>query len=453
MLQWFWGLFKASADLSTAKSDGDSETSALPPTPFLLRESLLDVNQLVGAYLFSVATPTAMQAHAWQPASRKFFDSVLIDHFASDQLFKLLGKRLAFLPLSEAGLENPKLDRLPRGNLVIEFDPPTGAETDAVFDRVALLARLTALRDSGFLLSLGYRLADRELPEAFEIAQFISLGDVSNQAPPDLLSRCRSLMARYPNSQLIARNIDSIELYQACKQMGIALFQGRFLTHRGGDRASKIATYRMVVVDLLNAIKRQAEYAELANIAWRDPALAFRLLRFVNSAAVGLREKIDRLRTAMNYVGRDELYRWLTLLLFSSKKPSPLDYALRENALVRAKLAEKLADGRMPPKDRDEAFVVGILSVIDALLEMPMADALAQLSLPEPVTQALLHRQGKYAPYLSLAIACEESDQDTIRKLAAECDMDAVMVNQRHIDALTWAMSFSEALDDSQIEP
>jgi EAL and modified HD-GYP domain-containing signal transduction protein len=144
------------------------------------------------------------------------------------------------------------------------------------------------------------------------------------------------------------------------------------------------------------------------------------------------------------------LYRWLTLLMFSSKKPSPLDNALRENALVRAKLAEKLADGRMPPKERDEAFVVGILSVIDALLEMPMSEALAQLTLPDAVSDALLNRQGRYAPYLKLAIACEESDQDTIRTLAAELGMDAVSVNQRHIDALNWAMSFSEALEDSQ---
>jgi EAL and modified HD-GYP domain-containing signal transduction protein len=207
----------------------------------------------------------------------------------------------------------------------------------------------------------------------------------------------------------------------------------------------------MVVIDLLNAIKRQADFEELAGIAWRDPTLAYRLLRFVNSAAMGLREKIDRLKTAMVYVGRDELYRWLTLLLFSSKKPDHLDNALRENALVRAKLAEQLAAGRMLPKERDEAFVVGILSVIDALLEMPMQEALAQLSLPAAVTEALLHREGKYAPYLKLAIACEESDQATIKALADELGMDAFMVNQRHIEALTWAMSFSEALEESHM--
>jgi len=77
-----------------------------------------------------------------------------------------------------------------------------------------------------------------------------------------------------------------------------------------------------------------------------------------------------------------------------------------------------------------------------------MRDALAQLSLPETMSDALLRREGKYAAYLKLAIACEESDQDTIRTLATECDMDAVMVNQYHIKALAWTLNFSEKLDD-----
>jgi EAL and modified HD-GYP domain-containing signal transduction protein len=448
MLQWLLGLFSSSANKTASRQVDQDAAAEPPPPPFLRRESMLDNHQQVSAYVFSVETPAAMQAHAWQASTRKFFDSVLIDHFVSDKLAEVLDKRLAFLPLSPAGLEYARLDQLPRKNLVIEFDPPAGVN-GTEYDRVGVLARLNALRDSGFQLSCGHALAEQGLPEALDIAQFINLGDVTHQSPPDLLARCRSLATRYPESRLVARNIDSIELYQACQQMGIHLFQGRFLTHRGTRSGSKIATYRMVVIDLLNAIKRQADFEELAGIAWRDPTLAYRLLRFVNSAAMGLREKIDRLKTAMVYVGRDELYRWLTLLLFSSKKPDHLDNALRENALVRAKLAEQLAAGRMPPRERDEAFVVGILSVIDALLEMPMQEALAQLSLPAAVAEALLHRQGKYAPYLKLAIACEESDQATIKSLADELGMDAFIVNQRHIEALTWAMSFSEALEDS----
>lgn len=447
MLQWLLGLFRTSNSTvaaTTIASPLSAPDSALPP-PFLRRESLLDSEQRVAAYAFSLETPAAMRGHVWHATTQKFFDNVLIDHFVSDKLSGLLNKRLVFLPLGPAGLENPKLEQLPRQNLVIEFDPPATAD----FSNEAVLDRLSALRESGFQLSCGYALAERGLPEALDLAQFISLGNVTNQDPPDLLARCRQLSTRYPDSKLIARNINSTELFQVCLQMGIQLFQGHFLVQHGGGAISKIAPYRLFVVRLLNGIKQQADYGELAGIAWSDPALGYRLLRFVNSAAFGLSMKIERLRHAMAYVGRDELYRWLTLLLFSSREPSHLDEALRENALVRANLAERLGKGRLTPKECDEAFVVGILSVLDALLQMPMRDALAQLSLPEAVSDALLRREGKYAPYLKLAIACEESDQETIRALAAECGMDAVLVNQHHIDALTWTMSFNDVLEDS----
>ena len=421
---------------------GESRPAAQEPPTFLWHEAMLDRSQQVAAYVFTVETLYAMRDRALQEASQKFSASDLIDHCVTDTLAGLLGKRLAFLPLSPSDLEVAKLDLLPRQNLVIEFDPPP----EAAFYRETVLARLAALHESGFQLSCGQGLEQRGLAEALELAQFISLGNVASLDPPDLLTRCRHLAGRYPESRLVARNIDSSELYQACRQMGIHLFQGRFLTQRTPKASNKITPYRILVLDLLNAIRRQADYDELADLAWRDPALAYRLLRFVNSAAFGLREKIDHLKDAMAYLGQGELYRWLTLLLFSSETPNHLDEALRESALVRAKLAEKLAEGRMSRSECDEAFMVGVLSVIDALLEMPMQEALAQLSLPEAVSDALLRHEGKYAPYLKLAIASEDSDQDTIRTLAAECGMEAVTVNQRHLEALIWTLNFSESL-------
>jgi len=232
----------------------------------------------------------------------------------------------------------------------------------------------------------------------------------------------------------------------------VSLFQGSFVTHRPAKGAKALSPYRMVVMELLNGVRRRADFDELAGIAWYDPALAYRLLRFVNSAAFGLREKIDNLKRAMAYVGRDELYRWLTLLLFSlGQETTALDESLRENALVRARLAEQLAQGRLSRKECDEVFVVGILSVVDALFEMTMEDALAQLTLPDVMSQALLRREGRYAPYLRLAIACEESDQETINALAGECGHDAIQVNQRHIEALAWALGLNEALEESSL--
>lgn len=419
-----------------------------PPPPFLQREALLDRHQLVAAYQFSVERPAALRNRHWHDAAERFFDAALIGQFLDGRLKSVLGRRLGLLPLGPAALDHPDLARLPKEGLVIVFAPPGRVD----LDRDAVMAGLKRLHASGMALACGQDLELRGLPEALELARYIVLDAVARMDPAELMGRCRHLAQRYPEARLVARGIDSPELYQACRGMGVALFQGDFVTQRPARKAKTLSPYRMVVVELLNGVKRQADFDELAGIAWYDPALAYRLLRFVNSAAFGLREKIDNVKRAMAYVGRDELYRWLTLLLFSlGKETNPLDEALRENALVRARLAEQLAQGRLSARECDEVFVVGMLSVVDALFEMSMADALAQLTLPEAVSQALLEREGKYAPYLRLAIACEESDQAVVETLAAECGHDAIQVNQRHIEALTWALGFSEALEEASL--
>lgn len=439
MLRWLLDLFGSSgvaADKAVPGPELPQEAPDLPP-PFLRRDALLDRSQQLAGYVFSIETPVALQSHAWHPATRKFFDAALIDHFAGGHLTSLLDRRLAFLPLSQVGLAHPRLAQLPTRNLVIEFTPPVGVD----YDQAAVLERLGELHQRGFQIACSH-----DQTAALGLASFISLGDASRLDPHDLLALCHRLGEQYPEAGLLARGVNSMELYEAGRKMGIRLFQGSFLTQRKAAPGNKIAPYRMFVVKLLNGLRNQADFEDLAAIAWCDPALGYRLLNFVNSAAFGLREKVDRLSRAMAFVGRDELLRWLTLLLFTSQEPNPLDEALRENALVRARLAETLTEKRMTRRERDEVFVVGILSVIDALLEMSMADALANLNLPDPVKEALLNRQGPYAPYLELAIACEQADQDTIRALAGQCGMDALAVNQHHIQALGWAMDFLDTL-------
>ena len=443
MLKWLLSLFRSRAEAPKPAAAPGLAPAAEPDQapPFLRREPLLDREQLLAAYEFTVEPPASLKGRQIHSATRRFFDSTLIDHFFAGELAALLDKRLVFMPVSPFSLEHPRLALLPTRNLVVEFDAPAGG-----FDRLAALTRLATLRDKGFQLACSHELEQGELAPALKMVSYISLDDVASLDPPDLVARCRGLAERYPGARLLARNINTTELYHACRKLGIHYFQGPFLTQRETSPANMIAPYRMFVVKLLNGLRNDMDYGDLAAIAWCDPALGYRLLNFVNSAAFGLREKIERLSSALAYVGRTELQRWLTLLLFSSTEPNPLDEALRENALVRAKLAETLAATRMTRRECDEVFVVGVLSVIDALLAMPMEDALAHLSLPEDVSEALRHHQGKYAPYLKLAIACEESDQATIQTLAVQLGTDAEQVNALHLKALAWTLEFNENL-------
>lgn len=174
----------------------------------------------------------------------------------------------------------------------------------------------------------------------------------------------------------------------------------------------------MVVAQLIAQLRQDPEnLGQVALLARLDPVLAFRLLRYVNSAAMGLRLKIASLEHAMTYIGREGLC-WLTLLLFYAGKGQPMDEALRETALARARLTELLAQTRLPRNQSEMAFITGLLSLTDMLFQMPLPDVVSQLGLPEAVIDALLKREGLYGDLLALAIACEEGDQDSIAALA-----------------------------------
>ncbi|WP_223247355.1 EAL and HDOD domain-containing protein [Sulfuriferula sp. AH1] len=189
----------------------------------------------------------------------------------------------------------------------------------------------------------------------------------------------------------------------------------------------------------MNRIRQDAESSELAQIFKQDPALSFKILRYINSAGSGLTSKVDSIDQALLMLGQQNLYRWLTLLLFTSGGSDTPDWALMENALVRARLAELSAGDALSAGERDELFVAGIFSLLDILLQLPMAQVLQQISLPPLAEEALLHKRGKYAPYLELSIACEEFDQERISDLAAQLGLELAHVNAYHADALIWA--------------
>jgi EAL and modified HD-GYP domain-containing signal transduction protein len=111
---------------------------------------------------------------------------------------------------------------------------------------------------------------------------------------------------------------------------------------------------------------------------------------------------------------------------------------LLRHALVRARFAEVLGEERMAPELRGGLFIAGILSMLDALLNMPMEQAIASLNLSQPITDALLRGQGAYGPYLRLVMACERFDEEAIGQLAGELGLSPEAVNIAHLNALVW---------------
>ncbi len=404
---------------------------------FLRRDPILNREQAIIGYGFSIQHPEG--GRDWSTTSLHFFDTVLLDRLARADLNALAGRRPAYLPLDPESLARPDLAALAKLGTVIKLQPGR----NAAMASPQASARIHELAGQG----LGFMLPASGLDELSHSATGVHL-QVDRLAPPDIMARVRELRARLPGKPLLATGVDSVELFDACKQLGFDMFEGRHLTQRATDRAPNLNSQRLVVTQVISHLRRkESDFDKLALLARQDLALTLRLLRYINSAAMGLRHKVGSLEQAMTYIGRDGLYRWLTLLLFYDSRQSQVDAALRETALARGRFCELLARKRLSKAECEQAFVTGLLSLVDVLFSMPMDEALGHLGLPDEIHAALARQEGKYGAYVGLALAYERGDPQAITELAQRLALPPSDVDDLHMQALTWALDYGAGLE------
>jgi EAL and modified HD-GYP domain-containing signal transduction protein len=340
----------------------------------------------------------------------------------------LLGDKLAFINASASMLMSDFLELLPANRAVLEIPEATCATPE-------LLARCRELRTLGYRLALDDFVLTPESAPLLEIASFIKLDIQKLNACGQLETHVHAL-EKHP-AQLIAEKVETKSEHAICKKLGFAYYQGYYFAHPETLSAKVINPAYAVVLELLNKLRNNAEVKEIESSFKRDVALSFKLLRYINSVGFGLSCEIQSLRHALAILGYKQLYRWLTLLLVTAGEGNTSP-ALMKTAITRGRLTELLGKDMLDAADRDNLFIVGVFSLLDVMLEMPMDEVLDKLSLPEPVSDALLTRQGLYGPFLDLALACEEGDADRIEKMAFSLQLEPAKINQAHLDALAW---------------
>ncbi len=201
---------------------------------------------------------------------------------------------------------------------------------------------------------------------------------------------------------------------------------------------SEIQADLQVIVELMSRVDQGEDIDRLEQTLKRDPSLAFKLLRYMNSAAFGLTVEVSSFRHAIMLLGYARLKRWLALLLTTASK----DHAMRPimfGALRRGLLMEELAKSMDDSEMRDEMFVCGLFSLLDHMLRQPFSKLLQSIPVPERVRQALVDESGPYQPYLELVRAIENESVWDYRSSAEQLMLGAEEINQCVLRALTKA--------------
>lgn len=398
------------------------------------REAVLNKSQKVAGYSFMLTRSVNERVRKSSEIIRHLYDDVLLGNVFRMDVQRLLGHRLAFIPILPSSLERPPIEKLPREGVVLVLT----SLAELTHKSSEYLARLLTLKSSGFRIGLQGDVTLPDLQPFLDLAEFIFI-DIGGNDLPTIKTQIDAINLQTVNKSFVATNIRLLEEFHVCSKLPFHYFQGTFVTSREEWATSAMDAGRIKILNLLNLLRQDAENSDLVQMFKQDPALSFKILRYINSAGFGLANKINSIDQALFVLGRQNLYRWLTLLLFTSGESNPLDSALMENALVRARLAELCASDSFAANERDELFIAGIFSLLDVLLRMPMEKVLEQVSLPSLVVETLLHKSGKYAPYLQLAIACEESDQELTVALSNQIGLDLTQVSVYQTDALIWA--------------
>jgi EAL and modified HD-GYP domain-containing signal transduction protein len=396
-------------------------------TNYIVREPLLDPKQQVIGYELS------WQQNGSAPSTDAELEALI--GFVAGQVVNdddewLLRSKLLFLDAVPAMLSTDALFSMPPEHTVLSIKHGELRNPDT-------LAAVQGLRAGG----VGISLREADMAQLGRTAASAASHVEVRFSGANVAEQARTYAAlKQAGVRMVGRPVTTWADFDACAALGLDAFVGKLhLTPRPGTPVKGMNPAQTTILQLMQMVQKNDDVKNLEAVLKRDPALSYKLLRYINSASFSAGREVQSLRQAIALIGYSPLYRWLTLLL-ATASTSGFSPVLMETAVIRGRLAELLGFAALGKSGAENLFVAGMFSLLDRLLGLPMNEVLSTIQLPDEVIDALLNRGGVYGPYLALAEACE-LNSNLVSSLAASLELTPFDVNKAHLSALAWAQS------------
>ena len=350
---------------------------------------------------------------------------VMVNTFLEIGFEKLVGsERRAFINITRSFLTETYPMPFPKEQVVLEL-----LEDIVIDDEVVVACRRLAA--DGHTIALDdfvYNETSQSLLETIHIVKIdvLAMG----------MEKTRHQVATLQpfKVKLLAEKIESYEILEQCQTLGFDYFQGYFLARPNLIKQQRTPVIRLTALRTLNILQNpQAEIKDIETTIAQDVALSYKLLRYINSAAVAFPKKVDSIHQALIIAGTQCIRLWATLIVLSNISEKP--HEIMVIALARAKMCELLAE-KMQLKNKDSFFTVGLFSALDALMDQSLPDILAHLPLSETVNNALLNHQGKLGEVLRAVLAYEKGmEMEEINQLGLPLNV----ISDAYLEAIHWA--------------
>ncbi len=338
----------------------------------------------------------------------------------------------AFLDFSREMLRKKDWRKFPKSSTVIEV------QADLLGEKVTQQSCFD-VKAEGYRLALaGYRnqaSCQAMLPEADYVK--VDHADIPG-------AEMEKYLKQISTTRLITCNVNRPEERTRLQELGAVCYQGSFFKTLPRKAPKTLPSSKTAKIQLLEKFSRpDFDFQEAENIIKHDPDLSLKLLKYVNSAALGVRYDVRGIRQAMALIGLANLQVWSSLLVVSNLSDDHPGELLRQ-IITRGRFCEMLAEPSRQRNQASDLFLVGMFSLLDATLGIPMDRAIQDLPLTSEIRDTLLGEQTTLQPILELVRAFEGGDWNLLQEYADRLGLEESQLAEINLQAILWAEHFSE---------
>lgn len=367
---------------------------------FIARQPIFNLHRRLFAYelLYRGSGETELNNVSGNRAT----STLLTSAFFTEGLEKLTNSKPAFINFTEDLLLRNIPLNFPKTKIIVEI-------LESVRPTTEIIEACKNLKKKGYILALDDFDYDKGLMPLIELVDIIKFD--FHLTKPDEMQRIFRKLEHF-DIEYLAEKIETMEEFETALKQGFSYFQGYFFATPENIKIKEIVASKFNLLKLLTEInRREMIHEKLVEFIETDVSLSYKLLRYINSSYFYRISKIESIAHAVAFLGEREIKRFVSLVIISelaTEKPTELVRL----ALTRARFCEQLAEESSQAMAPEELFLLGLFSLLDAMLDRPIEVAITKLPLDDFLKYALTQNQGPYAPYLNTVLSYERRDKD-----------------------------------------
>jgi EAL and modified HD-GYP domain-containing signal transduction protein len=396
---------------------------------FIARQPIFDTRQNV--YGYELLYRQGAQTNVFNSAvdADEASSKVMVDSFLDIGIHKITDGKKAFVNFTKNLIINESATLFPKDTLVVEV-------LETIRPTPEIVDKCKSLKNKGYLIALDDFVFSKEFIPLIGLADIIKIDFLST--PETELEKYFKIIGR-THIKFLAEKVETRDVYNLALSMGFTYFQGYFFSKPVILSEKSISPMKMNYIRILKLLNMpELDFNTLGAVISQDVALSYKLLKLVNSAAFGTRNKIGQVNMALAYLGEREIRKWISLIVMMGiSKENPQEVLLL--SLIRAKFSELLAAPFHMDIQKESLFIMGLFSLMDTLVNQPIETLLKDIPLEAPIEKALVEDQGPYAPVLSFVRAYEQGDWETVHGLLQTHCLSDALIQESYLNSLEWA--------------